>query len=194
VGIYCFQEDLKGHRNSSHSSIISKRTQAKYQEALNKMETNPKCLCGVPAKSNKSKTGEVWFRCGKKIDFAVERKKELVHRELGCNLRMSQEMIQELNIGEDGFEFKKDTPKCKYHRLYAKLVRVNDPEKENYGRWFYVCNAAPPDGTCSLFQWKEEEESESEDDAPPPPPTKKAKTSHQNKNSAKKGKSVKKSR
>jgi len=149
------------------------------------MEGTPKCLCGVPAKSNKTKTGGVWFRCGKKIDFAVERKKELVHRELGCNLRISQEMMQELNIGEDGFEFKKDTPKCKYHRLYAKLVRVNDPEKRELWPVVLCLQCSTPRWNLQ-FIW-----SESEDDAPPPPPTKKVKKSNQNKNSAKKGKVLK---
>jgi len=107
------------------------------------MEDSPKCLCGVPAKSNKTKTGEVWFRCGKKINFAVERKKELVHRELGCNLRMSQEMIEELNIGEDGFDFKKDTPKCKYHHLYAKLVESTIQKKRTMAGGFMFAMQYP---------------------------------------------------
>ena len=127
------------------------------------MENSPShnCLCGITAKPNKTRDGEVWFRCGKKIDFNTERKKKLAHRDLGCNLRMSQEMIEALNsVMVKGFDFKKDTPKCKYHHLFAKLYRVNDTEKENFGRWFYTCNAAAPDGTCNFFKWLDEGDEE----------------------------------
>jgi len=44
--------------------------------------------------------------------------------------------------------------------LYAKLLRVNNPEKPSYGKWFYVCNAQAPDATCNYFTWNEQEEEE----------------------------------
>jgi len=156
------------------------------------MASNTKfnCLCGVTAKSSKGKNDDVWFRCGKAVDHKTERQKQLHLQDLGCNLRMNQQMIEELNI--DGFQFKKHTPKCTYHNLYAKLLRVNNPEKPSYGKWFYVCNAQSPDAACSYFTWFEQEEEEEEidqeedeeeEEVAQPPPAKKIKaTSNQKKN------------
>ena len=116
------------------------------------------CLCGVPAKASTSKSGETWFRCGKEIDYKTERQKQLALQNLGCNLRMNEDMITELHMSVDAYDFKKCTPKCSYHKLYAKLFRVNNPEKDSYGQWYYVCNAQPPDATCNFFMWFEDDE------------------------------------
>ena len=158
---------------------------------------NLKCLCGVIAKSSQRKSGEIWYRCGKEIDYKTERQKQPAYQNLGCNLQMKEEMVIELNkFKDEAFQFKKCTPKCRYHHLFAKLYRVNDPEKESYGKWYYVCNAQSPDTTCNFFKWfddeqSEEEQEEEEEERPP----KKFKKSFKKSNSSMKRKTfTKKSR
>ena len=117
------------------------------------------CLCGLPSKCSTSKSGETWYRCGKEIDYKTERQKQPALQDLGCNLRMNEDMITEFHMSVDPYNFKKCTPKCSYHKLFGRLFRVNDPEKESYGNWYYVCNAQAPDAACNFFTWFDDDES-----------------------------------
>ena len=97
------------------------------------------CLHGKEAKSSTTKNGNFWF-CAQnpKCQFVCsEDDSYLYEKAIQAFLSTNQAL-----------------PRCCVLEDFAKFYVVKDPEKESYGRPFFVCSKK--DNRCDYFEWGDE--------------------------------------
>lgn len=121
----------------------------------------PFCFCMCPAKEFKTKTGDVYLKCGEDVDYKAitdvlkmckgSDDKKIVYESsrLGCKMNIQKSKFLELH--PNLFGNAESHPLCKDHHMICKLGIATG--EKNKGKLYFTCAVPYPDHPCDYFGW-----------------------------------------